>query len=181
MATAERIEKIIDGILVREGSHYTNHPADRGGPTKYGITLGRLQTERGKHKTADDVRALTEEGAREIYRDAYFKRPGIDKLPDSIVEFAMDFYTTSGTWMTQRLQMLLNDLGFNLRVDGVIGAATADAARRAVDTMGDDFLRALIVERTHFFGRIVANDGSQRVFLRGWVNQRSHKFWKEAA
>ena len=32
-------DDIIDGIIRREGSTYTNDPADPGGPTKYGITL----------------------------------------------------------------------------------------------------------------------------------------------
>ena len=32
------VDQMIDDILRREGG-YVNHPADKGGPTKYGITL----------------------------------------------------------------------------------------------------------------------------------------------
>ena len=32
-----RIEEMIDDILKREGSAYTDHPKDRGGPTRYGV------------------------------------------------------------------------------------------------------------------------------------------------
>ncbi len=30
------IEDIISGVIGREGSDYTHHPSDRGGPTKFG-------------------------------------------------------------------------------------------------------------------------------------------------
>ena len=33
-----RTETIIEHIIQVEGHAYTNNPADRGGPTKYGIT-----------------------------------------------------------------------------------------------------------------------------------------------
>ena len=34
-------DRIIDGLIVAEGG-YVDHPADRGGPTKYGITRKTL-------------------------------------------------------------------------------------------------------------------------------------------
>ena len=36
-APAHDIDQLIDELIAREGG-YTNHPADRGGPTRYGIT-----------------------------------------------------------------------------------------------------------------------------------------------
>lgn len=174
------IDALIDRVFEREGTTYENVEHDRGGPTKYGITLGRLRSERGRDKTWEDVRDLTADEAREIYKDAYFRRPKIDQLPEEIVEFVFDTYVTSGTWAVKLLQYVLVDAGFDLTVDGEVGVETIEAAEMAQEGMGADLLRALIVERTHFFGRIVANSGAQGKFLRGWVNQRALEFWRRA-
>ena len=49
---------------------YSNHPDDRGGPTKYGITLATLRRWRKNYAlTGADVRALTHAEAVQIYID----------------------------------------------------------------------------------------------------------------
>lgn len=40
------VDEMIDAIIRREGG-YVNHPADRGGPTRYGITMATLSEELG--------------------------------------------------------------------------------------------------------------------------------------
>ena len=62
----------IGKILQHEGSRYTNHPADRGGPTKHGITLGVLKRYRKGRTTAEDVKKLTVDEAKEIYKAKYW-------------------------------------------------------------------------------------------------------------
>ncbi len=180
MSRESVIDELITRVFAREGTTYENVKHDRGGPTKYGITLGRLRTERGRHMTWQDVRDLTADEAREIYKDAYFRRPRIGELPEEIIEFVFDTYVTSGTWAVTILQQTLRDAGFDLSIDGVIGAQTIEAAEIAQRDMQHDLLLALIVGRTHFFGRIYANDARQGKFIRGWVNQRAYKFWTAA-
>lgn len=62
-------EFIIDDIIRRKGG-FIHHPADRGGPTKYGITAKTLGEwhHLGRTATSDEVSTLTESEAREIYR-----------------------------------------------------------------------------------------------------------------
>ena len=66
------IDTILDEIIRREGG-YVNHPADRGGPTNFGITAQTLGSWRklGRPATAAEVQALTETEARAIYRQQY--------------------------------------------------------------------------------------------------------------
>jgi lysozyme family protein len=178
MSIPPHVDVILDKIIKREGRTYENVKHDKGGPTKFGITLGRLRTERGRHMTWENVRDLTEPEARAIYYDAYFKRPRIGELHPVVMEAVFDCYVTSGTWAIKLLQQILGDLGFDVRVDGELGEETLDAVDKAADAMGDDLRRAYAVERTHFFGRIVANNSTQGKFLRGWINQRSRPYFK---
>jgi lysozyme family protein len=60
-------DAILAAILRREGG-FVNHPADRGGPTHYGITQATLQAWRGRAVSEEDVRALSVEEAKAIYR-----------------------------------------------------------------------------------------------------------------
>ena len=70
MVYAVNVETLIGDIIRREGG-YVDDPSDLGGATKYGITLATLQAARGRPTTKDDVRALTEDEARAIYRAEY--------------------------------------------------------------------------------------------------------------
>ena len=66
---------IIDAILRREGG-FVDHPADQGGPTKYGVTQRTLKQYRGRSVTVGDLRDLGESEARLIYQRLYITGPG---------------------------------------------------------------------------------------------------------
>src|SRR5262245_28219558 len=61
---------IIDDILRREGG-YVNNPADRGGPTNFGITQATLADWRGHAVSADDVKNMSRDEAEKIYEARY--------------------------------------------------------------------------------------------------------------
>src|SRR5688572_16687537 len=70
--------EIIDGVIAREGDVFTHNPADRGGPTKFGITAKTLGTWRdlGRAATSDEVAGLKRSEAVDIYRHLYVNLPG---------------------------------------------------------------------------------------------------------
>ena len=59
-------DKIFESILHHEGRVFTDIKADRGGATKFGVTLATLQ-QLQPSATKEDVEDMDEDGAREIY------------------------------------------------------------------------------------------------------------------
>lgn len=177
----QSVDQMIDAILRREGG-FVDHPADRGGPTHYGITQKTLSRVLGRAASRSEVERLDPEMARDIYRREYYLGPGIDGLPAPIQPFVFDCAVNHGPRRAIRfVQNVCNDAGFGpLDVDGVMGPRTRTTAGQAQQAMGETLLEALIEERLNFYDQIVANDPGQEVFLRGWRN-RVAEFQQEVA
>ncbi|MBA56327.1 MAG: hypothetical protein CMK89_17905 [Pseudomonadales bacterium] len=167
------IDDMIENVLRLEGG-YVDHPADRGGPTNYGITQKTLSRYYGRAATPQEVRSLSKEVAEEIYRRNYYKAPGIDTLPDLIQPFIFDSAVNHGPRRAIKfLQNVCNEAGYRpmLSVDGAVGPNTRRAAEWALQHMGTVLLEALIEERRNFYLMIVEANPSQKVFLKGWMNR----------
>lgn len=167
---------IITEVLRREGwPKYTDHPADKGGPTKGGITLATLSDWRGKAATAADVQALTEVEARDIYQARYITRPRFEQIADpNLRHLVIDAGVLSGPG--QAAQWLQQAAG--VTVDGVIGPRTL----AAINAMPANAVRlAFTAARVRFFGRLVQNNANARaagkdvpdqaLFIGGWLDR----------
>jgi len=166
------VEEMIDDILQREGG-YVNHPADRGGPTNFGITRATLSRYLGRAVTLREVQNLPRALAEEIYWREYYVAPRIDTLPERIRPFVFDAAVNHGPRRAIKLvQEVCNKAGFGpLDVDGVCGPNTRAVAAEAERVMGDWLLAALVEERRNLYRLIVRSDPSQEVFLEGWLNR----------
>lgn len=175
-----KIETLLDDLIRREGG-FVDHPADRGGPTNFGVTQRTLSRFRGHPASREDVRNLSIETAREIYHLKYITTPRFDRLPAMVAEFVIDTGVHSGQRTAAKmLQRVLNESGFGpLDVDGRAWALTRQAAERAEAAMGDYLLAALILERLRFLRALIAADASQKVFETGWIN-RLKSFWPKS-
>lgn len=172
----------INDILRREGG-YVNHPADRGGPTKYGVTQATLSRYLGWAATEQEVQNMDQEIARDIYERNYYYGPRIDKLPEAIQPFIFDCAVNHGPRRAIKfVQSVCNQAGFTpaLSIDGAMGPNTRKAAEQAYNRMGAIFLEALLEERRNFYRVIVDHNPSQKVFLEGWLN-RVAEFEQEAS
>lgn len=155
---------VIDDVIRREGSLFTNHPADKGGPTKYGVTLSTLSTYRHKACSPSDVEQLTEQEARAIYYSLYLL-PYEFVSPDDkdVFELLVDSAVQHGVgWANKFLQRALK-----VKDDGVVGQATKAAYFKHTGGL----LGPLLAERILFYARIVEASPSQSVFIEGWMNR----------
>jgi lysozyme family protein len=121
-------DRCIDWILRREGG-YVNNPADPGGETNYGITWPTLKLASAAGVVPRDtvVARLTREQAISIYRWGYWSRIWGDEIPEAIALCMLDTAVLHGVrWAVVTLQRLLG-----VDADGIFGAETAEAARRA--------------------------------------------------
>lgn len=154
---------VIDDIIRREGSKYTNYPADRGGPTRWGITQKKLSEWRRQPVLEWDVQNLSETEARDIYRVEYVAPWGFIVNP-RLREFLIDTGVNHGVDRAKKL--LQRALG--VEDDGDIGTET----RTALANIDAETLRLrAIAERMKFYGRIVDQNHTQAVFIEGWLNR----------
>lgn len=143
-------------VLALEGG-YSEHPADPGGPTRFGITLKTLARARGAEVTASDVRTLGSGEAAEIYRRLYWDAVNGDLLPAGLDLAVFDCAVHSGP--RRAVQMLQRQLG--VAADGICGPLTREAALRC-DARA--VLNTLEAARLDFLGRLPGAS----VFGRGW-------------
>lgn len=158
----EPFTSLVTDVIRKEGG-YVNHPLDRGGETKYGITK--------RNYPHLDIRSLTTQQAAQIYYDDYWKANGLDlHYPSEIQGYAFDCFVNHGRKTFGKiLQYALNDCGHDLIVDGIIGVKTIKALREQNDSRY--FLLQLKIRRIYMYGLIVVSNPSQLVFLLGWLKR----------
>ena len=155
---------IIDEIIKREGG-YVDHPADRGGATKYGITLSTLTAYRSRTVTTEEMKSLEREEAYAIYHDEYLVKPSLGKVNSiSLRALALDCAVQHGP--ARAIRWLQGIAG--VPADGIIGPQSIDAINR-LDS--DVLYKKMVAERCRFYGRIITNDPTQAVFAAGWANR----------
>lgn len=138
-------------VLKDEGG-YSNDPSDSGGPTNYGITLKDVQLYVKKNATAQDVKNLTLDQAKSIYKSKYWNALNCDNLSSGVDYTCFDYGVNSG-------------LG---------------RPRKALQTFksktGSDLINAINDERMSFLH--VISGGKNAKFLKGWTARvsrvRSH-------
>lgn len=173
----QNITQRIARLIAREGG-YVNHPNDRGGPTKYGITE---QVARA-YNYGRDMRDLSYDFAVKIYRLQYWERPGFDAvatISEPIAEYCFDYAVHSGPKAAiSDLQQALNALNRqgmdydDITTDGHIGPMTLAALDAHVARRGAVVLnKALQVLRGARLINIAERDQKQEDFLVGWLDR----------
>lgn len=140
---------------INEGE-YSNHPNDRGGETKFGITARYYPNENIKELTPERASAI-------LYRD-YWIRPKIHQLPDEFSDIVFD----SGVVQGQPTAIMNLQRALNVKADGILGSKTFEAIKNSNYT----------TIKHNFIGNVhkiedayINNDSTQKVFENGHRNR----------
>lgn len=156
--------EVIGKVIKDSEGGFVNDPDDRGGATKYGITMQTLREWRGRGPvTEQGVKDLSMDEARIIYYYLYVKRYKLDALPDELAEIVFDSVINHGP--RGGIRILQRAVG--AKDDGVIGEETIEKAK--VDT--DKVYLRIVGERLKYYASIVKNQPNQVKFMAGWINR----------
>lgn len=140
---ARNYDEALRRLLVHEGG-YTNHPADPGGPTNFGITIHDYRRYIKANATADDVRAMKLAEARAIYRAKYWGAMRCDNLPDGVDYAVFDYGVNSGIGRAGKVLRRVLKLSDNT------SAVTDDVIKAARLKDPSDVCEAICDERIAF-------------------------------
>lgn len=173
-------ENVIPLTLMYEGGDtFTNIKEDKGGPTKWGVSLLFI---RGTNDemfdlngdgvlNANDIRLMTEEVATLGFKKYFWDTPyGLDWLESDKKAFVVfDAAVNNGPGnATKFIQRAVRALGMDCDVDGKFGRQTAKCLK---DAPVEEFCDAFLNAREDFFRAIVERNPSQRIFINGWLNR----------
>lgn len=136
---------------------------DKGGATKWGVTIGTYRSFFGQGKSVNDLKNMTEYQWDYIYKRLFWDKCKADDIQSQpIANLIVDWYWNSGSYGIKIPQKVLN-----VKTDGVIGAKTISAINNY--TNKKELFTKLWKEREAFFRRIGV--GTQAKFLKGWLNR----------
>jgi len=157
-------------ILEFEGTTSENDPTDKGGCTHFGIILDDLkQFHVDKNKdgiyTCEDVKALTKDDAKLMYKKMYWDYFQADKIDNqSLAEYIVDSAINQGKGLIARyVQEILG-----LATDGLVGKVTLSSIN---EHNPKDLYDKLKQKRIDRYNRIVESNPSQSKFIKGWMNR----------
>jgi lysozyme family protein len=171
--TPAAFDTALDRVLRLEGG-YVNDPTDRGGETRYGVTVATAR----RHGYTGAMADLPLQTAAAIYRAEYWNPLGLDDvaawhppLAEHLFDIAVNMGPGTAAGFLQRALNLMNrnqrayaDLG----VDGRIGVATVAALRLLGEADKPLLQRVVGAYQARRYLEIIENDPTQERFTRGW-------------
>ncbi len=181
MSDSLDVDALIGNIISLEGD-FSNHPADRGGPTRWGITEAVARA----NGYSGDMRHFPRQAAVTIYKRNYWQRPAYDQVARLAPRVAAELFDTGinmGTGTASGfLQRALNALNRGERdyrdilVDQKIGPQTLAALAAFIGrrgTRGEAVLQKAIesLQGARYI-KLAETRPANEAFLYGWLANR---------
>lgn len=168
--TISRADECIDAILGEEGG-VANNPADHGGLTGRGISAGIMAAaiRLGYLPAGTTAYTITPEQAAVVYRELFWKPFRCDLIPAPADLVHFDGAVQHRPKVVWRILQVA--LGVN--ADGMFGDQTRYALRTHA-SVGHQLALQMIDARRRFYLDIVAENATQKTFLKGWLNRMNH-------
>lgn len=187
-------DKAFQIVLGFEGG-LSDNKFDKGGITKYGISLRFLESagidtndldkdgitlepvgdiNNDGTVDAEDIRLLTVENAKALYEQYFWKAVKADQIKEQhLATHLFDIAVNSGVKTAVILaQKALRNIGINIEIDGVIGNKTLKALNGSLlRTINNNIVYA----RINHYETIIRKDPTQSIFRTGWL-RRANKF-----
>ncbi len=165
-------------IILKQEGGFSDSSLDKGGATKYGISLRFLSklgmlgdVDNDGDIDVDDIKLLNVSDAEEIYKKYFWKQlDGINS--QKIANFIFSIAVNAGNRRAGIIvQHCINKYSNHNRVivDGVIGSKTITAINESTNI--SFFCSLLTLELIDFYRGIVNNNPNQNIFLLGWLNR----------
>lgn len=182
--STDNFDKAILITLKHEGG-FVNDPVDPGGATNWGMSIRFLINDAGDGDDdgwldgdidhdgdidVDDIKNMTVEQARKLYRIHFWDKYNYDTIVDfTVAARAFDMTVNMGPRQTGKIiQRALNELGNNLVVDGKIGKNTF----ATINCTNPEMLMAEIRQaHAQFYLDLIAAKPKFEKYRRGWLRR----------
>lgn len=162
-----------------EGHKLTNDPNDRGGATKYGISLRYLKNvpdhdgdgfldgdlDHDGDVDEDDIRLLTPAHRAERYENDFWLAAKCNEMPRHVALCLLDCMIQH----KPKTAKMLIQRGLGVKADGIIG--TKETIPAAMKSNPLQFVQEHLSYRAQFYHDIVVSNSTQAEWLRGWLRR----------
>ncbi len=171
----------INAVISREGG-YVNHPNDRGGATKFGITQAVARAQ----GYAGDMRDLPRAEAVDIYTRLYWLKPKLDSIAElaptvaeKLLDVAVNMGPATAIGFLKRALNVLNRNGADyadLAPAPVVDQDTLNALTTFLQKRGAEgsivLIKAVNALQGERYIALAEHRPANEAFVYGWVNNR---------
>lgn len=150
-------------VMQSEGG-YVNDPADPGGETNLGVTIGAWGAYLGRAIQPGEMKALTLDTVKPFYKTMYWDKVKCDDLPAGVDYAVFDFAVNAG--VARAAKFLQRAVGAD--DDGVVGPGTLSLVKK---TTPGKLLENFTEQKEEFYNTLAERNPTQQKFLKGWMNR----------